>query len=170
MSKSIIRSAINRTLHLIARVAPGARTLRPFLHRLRGVKVQAGVWIGDDTYLDNEYPERIELHENAGISMRATLVAHTKGPGRIILEKDSFVGVGAVICCPGGREIRIGEGAVVGAGCVITRSVEARTFVVAPPVNAVAHVNVLYTQAADNNEFVCNLVPIKPARPQRKEP
>jgi len=94
------------------------------------------------------------------------LVTHTKGPGRIILERDSFVGVGAVLCCPGGRELRIGEGAVVGAGCVVTQSIPPFTLVVADRPKAVARVKVLYSQAEDYNDFVYNLEPIVPdARP-----
>src|SRR5271170_6343938 len=87
MEKSFVRRCSNRILHLMARFLPGSLSLRPFLHRLRGVTVGDGVFIGDDVYLDNEYPECIEIHENALISMRTLLIAHTRGPGRIILEK-----------------------------------------------------------------------------------
>jgi acetyltransferase-like isoleucine patch superfamily enzyme len=168
-SKSLIQRVSNRILHLVARVAPGATTVRPFLHRLRGVKIGPRAWIGDGAYLDGEYPECIEIHENAGISIKTVLVAHTKGPGRIVLERDSFLGVGVIVCCAGGREIRIGEGAVVGAGCVITQSVPARTFVALDRPRHLARVNVLYTDATDANDFACNLEPILPRKYRRPE-
>src|ERR1051326_7281398 len=87
MKKSVLRRCFNRVLHLMARFAPGSQSLRPFLHRLRGVTVKRGVFIGDDVYIDNEYPECVEIHENASISIRAVIIAQTRGSGRIILEK-----------------------------------------------------------------------------------
>jgi len=51
MKERILRGSINRILHLLARFGPGATTLRPFLHKLRGVKIHGKVFIGDDVYL-----------------------------------------------------------------------------------------------------------------------
>ena len=70
--KSIIRGSANRILHLIARFGPGATTFRPYLHKLRGVKIYGNVFIGDDVYLENEYPEAVEIHDGAGIALRET--------------------------------------------------------------------------------------------------
>ncbi len=47
MEESILRGSFNRILHLMARFGPGATTLRPFLHKLRGVKIHGKVFIGD---------------------------------------------------------------------------------------------------------------------------
>ena len=110
MEKSIFRRTFNRVLHLIAPADACSKSFCPFLHRLRGVTIKKGVFIGDDVYIDNEYPECVELHENVSVSMRALLVAHTRGPGRIILERNSFVGPNAIVCCYAGRVIRIGKG------------------------------------------------------------
>ena len=62
MKKSLGRRIINRTLHLIAQYSPGATGFRPFIHKLRGVKILGDVFIGDQVYLENEYPHRVELH------------------------------------------------------------------------------------------------------------
>jgi hypothetical protein len=51
MKKNLFVRIINRILHLMARNLPGSMTVRPFLHRLRGVKIQKNVWIGDDVYI-----------------------------------------------------------------------------------------------------------------------
>jgi acetyltransferase-like isoleucine patch superfamily enzyme len=160
MKKSFLRRAFNRILHSVARRAPGSQSLRPFLHRLRGVTIKEGVFIGDDVYIDNEYPECVEIHENVSISMKALIVAHTRGPGRIILEKDSFVGPNAVLCCYADRVIRIGEGAVVAAGAVVTRSVAARTLVVPAPSRAVARLKVPLTAQTSIEDFLAGMVPI----------
>jgi acetyltransferase-like isoleucine patch superfamily enzyme len=160
MGKSFLQRASNRLLHLVARSAPGSGSLRPFLHRLRGVRIGRNVFIGDDVYLDNEYPECIEIHDNVSISMRAILIAHTRGPGRIVLEKDSFVGPNAVLCCYAGREIRIGAGAVVAAGAVVTRSVPAQTLVAPPPARAVARLRRPLTIHTSIPEFLAGMVPL----------
>lgn len=166
-SKSVFRRVINRLLHSLARQAPGSHSFRPFLHRLRGVKIGPGVFIGDDVYVDNEYPECVEIHENVSVSMRALLIAHTRGPGRIILEKDSFVGPNAVICCYAGRIIRIGEGAVVAAGAVVTRSVPAKTLVAPPPSRAVAKLTHPLSTSLGIEEFLAGMVPIRSRRGAR---
>jgi acetyltransferase-like isoleucine patch superfamily enzyme len=166
MKKSLLRRAFNRILQLGARLAPGSQSLRPFLHRLRGVTIKEGVFIGDDVYIDNEYPECVEIHEHVSISMRAMIIAHTRGPGRIILEKDSFVGPNVVVCCYANRVIRIGEGAVLGAGAVVTRSVPARTLVVPSPSRAVARLKVPLTAQTSIEDFLVGMVPI--TRPSGK--
>ena len=78
--KSFARRVCNRLLHQLARSLPGASSLRPFLHRLRGVKIHGKVYIGDDVYLENEYPECIEIHDEVQIGLRTTVIAHTRGP------------------------------------------------------------------------------------------
>jgi len=63
MHKSLLRRMINRILHLIAQFAPGSTSFQPFLHKLRGVTIHGRVFIGDQVYLENEYPEMVEIHE-----------------------------------------------------------------------------------------------------------
>src|SRR5437016_13947519 len=111
--KSFIRKAVNRILHLACQFGPGGRTLRPFLHRLRGVRIGKNVWIGDDVYLDNEFPECIDIQDGAMIELRTTIIAHTHGEGRVIIGKNAFVGAGSMIVCPVKRSVSIGERAVI---------------------------------------------------------
>lgn len=53
-------------------------------------------------------------------------------PAQIILEDGVKIGANAVVIAPRGRTVRIGRGARIGAGTVITRDVPARASVVAP--------------------------------------
>lgn len=161
MRKSFFRRAINRFLALAARMSPGAEGLRPFLHRLRGVKIAARAFIGDDVMLETEYPECVEIHDHVAISMRATIVAHTRGPGKVILEKDCFVGPHAIIVCPANRTLRVGEGAVIGAGSVITRSVPARHFIAPPPSRSIATLQVPFTNDVSMDEFLAGMKPLR---------
>ena len=87
MKKSVLQRILNRVLGLLARILPGATTLRPALHRLRGVRITGRVFIGDDVYLENEYPENVEIQDGAVVSLRSVLLAHTHGLGKSLLAE-----------------------------------------------------------------------------------
>ena len=127
---------------------------------MRGVKMHARVWIGDDVYLENEFPENVEIHEDAVISIRATIIAHTNGGGKIIIEKEAYVGPGAIIVCSKGKLIRIGQGAFLGPGCVITSSVAAQSFVLHPRCTSVGKATVSWTKAPSMEAFMGGLEPL----------
>ena len=164
MSKSLLRRATNRVLHFIARFCPGATTLRPALHRFRGVNIGRNVFIGEDVYLDNEWPERIEIQDNVQISMRSIVIAHTRGPGRVIIEKEAFIGPNCVLVSGAERVLRIGTGAVVGAGSVITKSLPPHLYAAPPAVEVLARVRVPLPRAETMEEFWAGLEPV--VRPQ----
>src|SRR5271166_5498204 len=125
MKKSALRRVSNRFLGMLARFAPGATTFRPFLHKLRGVRITGRVFIGDDVYIENEYPECIEVRDGAQIALRSILIAHTRGPGRIVVGKDAFIGANCVVAASPGRTLTIGEGSVIATSSVITSDVPA---------------------------------------------
>lgn len=160
ITKPLFRRMFNRILHWVARQSPGSTSLRPFLHRMRGVIILGHVFIGDDVYIDNEFPECVEIGENASISIRVILIAHTRGPGKIIIEKDAFVGPNSVVCCRAGQVIRIGHGSVIGAGSVITRNVDPQTFVAPAPTRPIARVLTPLTERVHMEEFLSGMTPI----------
>lgn len=160
MKKSKLRRAFNRVLHLLARTLPGATSLRPALHRLRGMKVGTDVFIGDEVYLENEYPEAVEIQNGVQISIRSILLAHTCGPGRLIIEKDAYIGASAIVTASAGRILRVGEGAVVGAGVVVTQDVPAHIFLASTPGKPVARALIPLSRADKLEDFVRGLVPL----------
>jgi serine acetyltransferase len=162
MLKRLTRGIWNRSLHLAARQLPGSMRVRPFLHRLRGVKIGRSVFIGDDVYLENEYPERVEIQDGVQISVRAILLAHTRGPGQIIIERNAYIGPNVVVATTAGKTLRIGEGAVIGAGVVITRDVPPRSFIPPPSANPVATATVSLAEAKHVEDFVKGLIPLRP--------
>jgi hypothetical protein len=87
MKKTLWRRILNRTLGTVARIAPGATGVRPWLHKMRGVKIHGRVFICDDVYIENEYPEEIELQDGAQITVRCTLLAHTRGTAILSWER-----------------------------------------------------------------------------------
>jgi acetyltransferase-like isoleucine patch superfamily enzyme len=155
--KSMLRRIANRLLAFAAVCAPGATSLRPFLHRMRGVKITGKVFIGDDVYLENEYPECIELHEGAQICLRSTLVAHMRGPGRIVLAKNAFIGANTVITASPGRTITVGEGAVVTALSVISSDVPAGTLFGMERARPLARATVPLTMETSYEQFMVGL-------------
>ncbi|HEX4997497.1 MAG TPA: acyltransferase [Terriglobia bacterium] len=160
MPKSALRRVSNRILHLLARFLPGARSVRPFLHRLRGVRIHGSVFIGDDVYLENEYPENVEIGDGAIISVRSTLVAHTRGVGRIVIEKNAFVGANSVIAVTPGRTLTVGEGSVLGVACVVTSDIPPFMFYGGDKAKPIARVTTPFTLGTSYESFVRGLAPV----------
>ncbi|HLH76631.1 MAG TPA: hypothetical protein VKV28_07480 [Candidatus Binataceae bacterium] len=161
--KNAWRRASNRILHLLARVCPGSYSLRPRLHRWRGVTIGRGVFIGEDVYLENEYPEAIEIGDNCEIGLRTVILAHLRGPGRVVIEPNVFVGPCCLIAGANGRVLTIGEGAVIGGGAVITADVPAGVLVKPPAYPSAAQVQVPLV-GATYQEFLRGLRPLRANR------
>jgi serine acetyltransferase len=166
VNKTLLRRIANRLLHALARISPGATSVRPWLHRARGVRVGRGVFIGDEVYIDNEYPECVELHEDVQISIRVIIVAHTRGPGRVIVQKGAFVGPNAVLVCGAGRVLKVGEGAVIGAGSIVTKSVPPHVYLAPPAPRPMARVGVPLPLAENMEEFWGGLTSLETHDPE----
>jgi acetyltransferase-like isoleucine patch superfamily enzyme len=158
--KSLARQAFNRFLHLLCRFGPGGATLRPRLHRIRGVNVGKNVWIGDDVYLDNEFPECIELEDGAMIELRVTILAHTHGAGRVIIGKNAFIGAGAVVVTAGNRTLVIGEGSVVMASSLVTGSIAPYTLYGSDASKPLARITQPFTASTTYEDFMASLRPL----------
>jgi acetyltransferase-like isoleucine patch superfamily enzyme len=162
--KSAFRGCFNRVLHLLARVLPGASTVRPFLHRLRGVSVGQNVSIGDDVYIENEYPESVEIQDGAMIGLRSTIVAHTRGAGKITIGRNAFIGTASVLLTSGSRALTIGEGAVLMAASVVTTDVPPYTLYGMERARPLGRVTKAFTAETSYDDFIASLRPLKQAR------
>jgi acetyltransferase-like isoleucine patch superfamily enzyme len=152
-----LRAAKNRLLQLLALHAPGARSLRVQLHRWRGVKIGTNVWIGYQALLETSDPHLIEIGDNAIISVRATLIAHFRGPKGIVIENDAFIGPCAIIL----PNVRIGRGAVVTAGSVVSSSVPPMTVVQGNPARPIATCGISLGEQTEIGQFLRSLRPIR---------
>jgi acetyltransferase-like isoleucine patch superfamily enzyme len=157
--KQMLRRVANRLLHSLARICPGSYSLRPRLHRLRGVRIGRHVFIGDDVYLENEYPECVEIGDNCEIGLRSVIMAHLRGPGRVVIEPNVWVGPCCLIAGANGRVLTIGEGAVIGGGSIITADVPPHAFVKSPS-HAQAAIASVPLASATYQEFVRGLRPM----------
>jgi serine acetyltransferase len=150
------RGLKNRVCQHLARILPGARTLRVKLHRARGVNIGKDVWIGYDVILDTSRPHLITIGDRASLSMRVTVVAHFRETQGVRIEEDAFIGPGAMIL----PNVVIGRGAVVTAGSVVTKSVPPMTLVQGNPAVPVAECGVLLNDRTSVKEFSRRLKPL----------
>ncbi len=151
-------------------MAPGAQSVRVALHRARGVKIGKDVWIGYDVVLDTSRPFNITLEDGCVVSMRVTILAHFRESTGVRIERDAFVGAGALIL----PNVVIGQGAVVAAGSVVTRSVPPGIMVQGNPAVPVAKCGIPLGPTTTLKEFTGNLRPVpsrsaKPARTGERE-
>jgi acetyltransferase-like isoleucine patch superfamily enzyme len=136
------------------------------LHRLRGVKIHERVLICDEVYLENEYPECVEIQDGAQIGIRVMIMAHTRGPGNVVIGKSAYIGPNSVVLGQPGRTLTIGDGAVVAASSVVTSNVPAYTFARGNPAVPVAKVTVPLALADDYDDFIAGLMPLRKAKLQ----
>jgi acetyltransferase-like isoleucine patch superfamily enzyme len=151
---------LSRLAGRIAFIAPGGFSLRPWLQRLRGVEIGSNVWIGQLVYIDELHPTDVVIGDNCTISLRTSIISHFySGPrrptsnGKIVIEKDVFIGPHCVIL----PNVRIGEGAVIRAGTVVSRNVPAHTFWGPPAAEALGVATVPLTPEHPYEEFVQGL-------------
>jgi len=105
-------------------------------HKLRGVNIQGKVHIGRRCTLDHAYPEYIYIEDGAALTGDNYILAHSAHSGEnanvlesfkapVIIKKGALIGVRAIIL-PG---VTVHEGAIVSAGCTVSKSVKQRTII-----------------------------------------
>jgi acetyltransferase-like isoleucine patch superfamily enzyme len=155
----------NRVLNKLAFMAPGGYTVRPRLHKLRGVRMGRNVWVSQFVYIDELHPEAVTIGDNVTIGLRTSIFTHMYwGPRRsqngfkpVVIERNAFIGPHCVIL-PG---VRVGEAAVVKGGSVLTRNVPPFTFWGLADPGPLARVGVPLTHEHSYDEFVRGLKPLR---------
>ena len=131
-----------RVLKSLARALPGYQ-IRRRLWRAAGYKIGRDVYIGEDLIVIDELDEIGYLHigDRVAISERVTLVISSapnysrigpcapKAHGPIIIEDDAWLGTGVVVL----PNVKVGQGAVVGALSLVTKDVPPFTIVMGIP-------------------------------------
>lgn len=129
---------LSKSLNIVARrlpLIPGRWRVK--LQSYRGVVFSdaTSVFIGEDVYFDDIYPQYIFVGKNVIITSGTRILAHfldtqfAPQPGRpfrfyhdnVRIEDDVFIGMNVVIS----KGCTIGKGAVIGAGSVVTKDIPA---------------------------------------------
>jgi len=122
------------------------------------------VLIGDDVYLENEYPECVEIHDGALVGLRSTIIAHTRGPGKIVIGKQAVIAAGCLIVCAHGQTLTIGEGAVISAGSTVSSDIPPYTLCGAPRIKAFGTISVPFRLDMTYEEFRRGVQPMRPKK------
>ena len=140
---------------------PGGLSLRVWLHRRRGVKIGRDVFISYNVLLETGFPHLITIEDDAFIGIGCIVIAHFQDhlqepTSGIRIGKNVFIGPGVIIL----PDVQIGDGAVVTAGSVVTRSVPAMTMVQGNPAVPIATCGVPLWPNTPLKEFSSRLKPI----------
>lgn len=157
MRESPFRGLRNRLLQGLANALPGATTVRVMLHRWRGVEIGDDVWIGHEVLLDTSDPHLIHIGNRVTLSIRATVIAHSREIRGVWIEDDVFIG--PCTCILAG--VRIGKGAVIAAGSVVSSNVSPMTVVQGNPARPVARNGIPLGAKTSMEDFKNQLMPIR---------
>lgn len=130
------------------------RKVRPWVLRKMGCSIGKNVFIGDGVSIDARNPELITIEDNAHVTGYTILLCHKRNldnyhvgdnyanlpykKAKIHLGKGCSTGTGTIIM-PG---VTIGEGAIVGAGSLVTKDIPAWTIALGQPAKVVKEVQI----------------------------
>ena len=96
--------------------------------KLGGVDIKGRAMIYGNVGIDTVAPEHIHIGNNTAITSGAKILTHYLDPtlpgrnfriGDVDIGENVFIGVNTVIC----NSVTIGDGAIIGAGSVVTKDI-----------------------------------------------
>ncbi len=149
--QKVVWKVYKRLLKLLAKQMPCYR-IRGQLFKMAGYEIGQQVYIGEDLIIIDELDDkgRVRIGDRVAISERVTLVISSNpnfsrirpfvkdGHGHIEIDDDAWLGTGCIIL----PDVRIGKGAVVGAGSVVTKDVPDFTVVAGVPAKPIRRIDI----------------------------
>lgn len=146
--KGIVKSILIKILQILAYSSfPPQLTI--LLQRLRGVKIGKMSVIGRFVYIDDYKPELLKIGKNVVLSACCIVLTHKRTIenysldkayydyphffGEVIIEDNAQIGVGSIIM----PNVRIGKGAIIGAGSVVINDIPPGCLAVGVPAKVV---------------------------------
>ena len=128
------------------------RKLRPALMRKMGCHVGKGCFIGDNVRIDTSHSDMITLEDGVSLAGGSRLLCHQRDFREyyigsdynalgytikpIVLKKGCLIGMESFVL-PG---VTVGEGAIVGAGSLVTKDIPAWTMATGRPAKVVKEI------------------------------
>lgn len=128
------------------------RKIRPMLWRWMGAKVGKDCFIGYEVWVDMTNTHLVEMEDHVHVANRCLLLCHQRDlvdyrvgddyaklpyiKRKIVLKKGCLIGMNSMIM-PG---VTIGEGAIVGAGSLVTKDIPAWSIATGRPAKVVKHI------------------------------
>ncbi|OHB59828.1 MAG: galactoside O-acetyltransferase [Planctomycetes bacterium RBG_13_44_8b] len=119
---------------------------------MAGYQVGEQVYIGEDLIVIDELDDRrrVRIGNRVSIAERVTLIVSSNANnskirpfvkerhGHVEIDDDAWLGTGCIIF----PDVKVGKGAVVGAGAVVTKDVPDYTVVVGVPAKPIKKLNI----------------------------
>jgi len=160
----MVKNILGRFLHALAFILPFGKKLRPFLHRLRGVKIGHNVWISKLVYIDENHPDAISIGDNSTIGFRTTIFSHVYFGRRrkvnvekVVIGNNVFIGPHCLIL----PNVTIGDNVVIMGGSVINRNIPPNTMWGPAATEMMSRVTVPLTSQHSYSEFVKGIRPVR---------
>lgn len=150
--RNILRGVWNRICLAIARHLFPAQ-VRNLFYRMAGVKIGEGSKIGATVDIDQSAPELITIGKNVWVTRGVMLLCHQRDLSEyevgkavmdyelkyapIVIKDGAHLGIGCIIM-PG---VTIGEGAIIGAGSVVTKDIPPYCVAVGAPAKVIKNFN-----------------------------
>lgn len=128
------------------------RKLRPMIWRWMGAKVGNNCYIGYEVYMDVTHSDMITLEDHVHIANRCFILCHQRDLSNyrigddyaklgyriepVVLKKGCLIGTETMVL-PG---VTVGEGAIVGAGSLVTKDIPAWTIATGRPAKVVKNI------------------------------
>lgn len=123
---------------------------RIFLLRCCHYQIGRDVYIGEELIVVEELEDHwnVEIGDRASLAPRVTIVTSSHPNfsrirplvptprGKVVIEADAWIGTGATLL----PNVRVGRGAVVGAGAVVTKDVAPFSMVVGIPAKVIGQI------------------------------
>ena len=133
--------------NLFGPLAP--KFMRPMIYRKLGCKIGNKVYIGREVLIDPRHTSYVIIEDKVTVTDRCTIMAHKRDMNEynmrkwvmdcphiispVVLKKKCHIGIGSIIL-PG---VTIGEGSIIGAGSVVTKSIPSYTIAVGNPARVI---------------------------------
>lgn len=107
-----------------------SRKWRPWFCKMGGVCVldYKHTFIGEDVTFDTNYPQDIIIHRGVRVTSGCKIVTHFMQPetgtyarGKVEVKEGAYLGMNVLVVKP----VTIGQGAIVGAGAIVTKDIPA---------------------------------------------